>query len=50
MMQQRTARVNVSEETIQIGQVRTRFLLTGKVVAHSHHAESNHKHLQQPSC
>jgi len=29
MMQQRTARVNVSEETIQIGQVRIRFLLTG---------------------
>src|SRR5215468_1282395 len=29
MMQQRTARVNLSEETIQIGQVRIRFLLTG---------------------
>jgi len=29
MMQQRGARVNVSEETIQIGQVRIRFLLTG---------------------
>src|SRR5215831_3725029 len=29
MMQQRSARVNVSEETIQIGQVRIRFLLTG---------------------
>ena len=28
-MQQRTARVNLSEETIQIGQVRIRFLLTG---------------------
>jgi quercetin dioxygenase-like cupin family protein len=29
MMQQRTAKVNLSEETIQIGQVRIRFLLTG---------------------